>query len=472
MIIVPLANRPIDRSWWKPLGMRASGSHIVSFDGMEIDDDWLLGGVNQYTKKPQWFSAGALRFAAVHVGGMHAVLDVTVTHLRSANRLSDPHQRHRLGQMAIAVETGYAWLDRAAGLWGEIGSSRGIGIVTTADAARLAIEEAALCVLESAERGVGAAGMIHSIHWSASFGIRALTCVSQSNRALATMGHTQCPMAVGRRDSLPAKEPREMDKRLQLLAANRILVVAPHPDDELLGCGGLIAKLAAAGRLFHTLFVTDGGASHSASFKWPRHRLAAQREWEAADALHFLGIGGHARTFLRLRDGDMPSAKSTEWRAAVAATAEVVRAFRPDLALLPWRRDPHCDHRASWPLAQAAIRPTKAVPLCLEYAIWLEELGAARDYPRPGEAEQVAIDVSSELICKRAAIAAHRTQTTSLIDDDPNGFRLMPETIDRLTAQSKATIGSNEIDQSRRVRAKVSEEHRSLELHRVAIRTL
>ena len=99
-----------------------------------------------------------------------------------------------------------------------------------------------------------------------------------------------------------------MDKRLQLLAAKRILVVAPHPDDESLGCGGLIAKLAAAGRLFHTLFVTDGGASHSASFKWPRRRLAAQREWEAADALHFLGIGGHARTFLRLRDGDMPSA--------------------------------------------------------------------------------------------------------------------------------------------------------------------
>ena len=75
----------------------------------------------------------------------------------------------------------------------------------------------------------------------------------------------------------------------------------------------------------------------------------------------------------------------------------------------------------------------KVLPLCLEYAIWLDELGAANDYPRPGEAEQVAIDVSSELVCKRAAIAAHRTQTTSLIDDDPNGFRLIPKTIDRLT---------------------------------------
>jgi LmbE family N-acetylglucosaminyl deacetylase len=210
-------------------------------------------------------------------------------------------------------------------------------------------------------------------------------------------------------------------------------VVAPHPDDESLGCGGLIAKLAAVGRSFHTLFVTDGGASHPASIKWPRHRLTAQREREAADALHFLGIGGHARTFLRLRDSDMPHSKSAEWKAVLVAAAEVVREFCPDLALLPWRRDPHCDHRASWHLAQAAIRPTKALPLCLEYAIWLDELGAAHDFPRPGEAELVAIDVSSELTCKRDAIAAHRTQITSLIDDDPNGFRLMPETIDRLT---------------------------------------
>jgi alkylation response protein AidB-like acyl-CoA dehydrogenase len=159
MIVVPIANRPVDRSWWKPLGMRASGSHIVNFDGMEIDDEWLLGGVNDYTKEP-WFSAGALRFAAVHVGGMHAVLDATVTHLRSAKRLSDPYQQHRLGQMAIAVDTGYAWIERAAGFWAEIGTSRDAGAVTTANAARLAIENVALRVLESAERGVGAAGMI------------------------------------------------------------------------------------------------------------------------------------------------------------------------------------------------------------------------------------------------------------------------------------------------------------------------
>jgi LmbE family N-acetylglucosaminyl deacetylase len=75
------------------------------------------------------------------------------------------------------------------------------------------------------------------------------------------------------------------------LPVRNVLVVVPHPDDESLGCGGLIASLAVTGRLFHTVFVTDGGASHPGSREWPRHRVAAQREKEAAAALAHLGIG-------------------------------------------------------------------------------------------------------------------------------------------------------------------------------------
>jgi LmbE family N-acetylglucosaminyl deacetylase len=69
----------------------------------------------------------------------------------------------------------------------------------------------------------------------------------------------------------------------------------------------------------------------------------------------------------------------------------------------------------------------------LEYAIWLDELGLPDDYPRREEAEAISFDVSGVLSRKRAAIAAHATQTTSLIDDDPTGFRLTPATIARLT---------------------------------------
>jgi alkylation response protein AidB-like acyl-CoA dehydrogenase len=159
MIVIPVRDLPVDRSWWRPLGMRASGSHVVSFDGVAIDDDWVLGGLDDYIKEP-WFTAGAIRFAAVHVGGMHAVLDAVVTHLRNVQRINDPYQRHRLGKMGIDVEGGYAWLDHVATLWEQANKSSNLGIMATANAGRLAIEAAALSVLESAERGVGAVGMI------------------------------------------------------------------------------------------------------------------------------------------------------------------------------------------------------------------------------------------------------------------------------------------------------------------------
>ena len=216
-------------------------------------------------------------------------------------------------------------------------------------------------------------------------------------------------------------------------AWRRVLVVAPHPDDESLGCGGLVATLAGRGAAFRFVFVTDGSASHPRSQAWPKPRLAARRKAEATQALDRLGVGAQPRLFLELADAAMPTAHSADWQSAAARVAALVREFQPDLALLPWRRDPHCDHRASWALAQTAMLGTDTHPLTLEYAIWLDELGMPGDHPRRDEAEAISFDVGAALSRKRAAIAAHATQTTALIDDDPAGFRLTPATIARLT---------------------------------------
>jgi alkylation response protein AidB-like acyl-CoA dehydrogenase len=164
MIVVPVEGLTVDRSWWRPLGMRASGSHIVDFTGLKIEPNWVLGDHGDYIREP-WFSAGAIRFVAVHVGGMHALLDAAVAHLARTDRLADPYQRQRLGRMGTAVEGGYAWLDRAGTLWREAvdqgpGGEAETRVMTFANAARGAVESLALRVLEEAERGVGVAGMI------------------------------------------------------------------------------------------------------------------------------------------------------------------------------------------------------------------------------------------------------------------------------------------------------------------------
>ncbi|KAB0682929.1 PIG-L deacetylase family protein [Aureimonas leprariae] len=222
------------------------------------------------------------------------------------------------------------------------------------------------------------------------------------------------------------------------IEASRILVVAPHQDDESLGCGGLIATLAPLGRRFHTVFVTDGGASHRNSASWPRERLAAAREAEAAEALRRLGIGDHPRSFFRLPDAAMPAAGTAEHGKALRAFVDIVRGFRPDLVLLPWRRDPHCDHRDAFALASGALAATDMPAATLEYAIWLDELGSPEDRPQPDEAERVDFDVAAVLPAKRAAVAAHLSQTGDLIHDDPDGFHLTPATIERLAGPVEA----------------------------------
>ena len=220
--------------------------------------------------------------------------------------------------------------------------------------------------------------------------------------------------------------------------SRRVLIVAPHPDDETLGCGGLVAKLARSRTAFQFVFVTDGSASHLGSQSWSRQRLAAQRKAGAEEALNRLGVSYSPRVFLGLTDSAMPAAFSGEWQNALMRLEAISRAFHPDLALLPWRRDPHRDHQDSWMLAHTALRRAGCSCLTLEYAIWLDELGELENHPRANEADLVMIDVASALDAKRSAIDAHQTQTTELIDDDPHGFRLTCATIARLTKPTEA----------------------------------
>lgn len=157
MVLAPLADLPVDRAWWQPLGMRASGSHIVDFTGLTVEPDWLLGAPDDYVGEP-WFSAGAIRFAAVQVGGMRAIFDEALLMLRRSGRSADPYQRQRIGRMSIAVQTGHLWLGKAAGAWRAIGSDgngHAARAIAAANATRSAVEVAALSLIEEVERGIG-----------------------------------------------------------------------------------------------------------------------------------------------------------------------------------------------------------------------------------------------------------------------------------------------------------------------------
>lgn len=85
-----------------------------------------------------------------------------------------------------------------------------------------------------------------------------------------------------RRGGAPATRPPADAAELgPLVALGRVTVFAPHPDDESLGCGGLIARLKDEGSLVHVVVMSDGSASNPNSRRYPGPKLAALRQTEA-----------------------------------------------------------------------------------------------------------------------------------------------------------------------------------------------
>jgi LmbE family N-acetylglucosaminyl deacetylase len=206
-----------------------------------------------------------------------------------------------------------------------------------------------------------------------------------------------------------------------------VLVVAPHPDDESLGCGGTIALLRQRGYSVHVLFVSDGTMSHPNSPTYPPDRLRTVRESEALEALQLLQVPAEQAVFMRQKDTQVATPESPDFDEAVGFIYTLLTNLRPQTVLVPWRRDPHRDHRASWQLVNAALAKLTDKPRLLEYLIWLWELGQEEDMPRPGEMDVWRVPIESVIHQRNQAIAAHQSQVSRMIDDDPTAFYLSPE---------------------------------------------
>jgi LmbE family N-acetylglucosaminyl deacetylase len=210
------------------------------------------------------------------------------------------------------------------------------------------------------------------------------------------------------------------------------LVLAPHPDDESVGCGGLLAACAEAGRQAVVVVVSDGTGSHPNSRAWPAPRLAALRQAETRTAVAALGLDPErALHFLGLPDRAVPSADA-------GVVAAILKAAPPGplTVLATWRHDPHADHTACFALAEAAVRARPAGTRLLAYPVWGWSFAyPIAGFPRPEEPllavppRGLGLDITRHLPAKRRAVAAHASQLGGLIDDDPGGFRLPPEAL-------------------------------------------
>jgi alkylation response protein AidB-like acyl-CoA dehydrogenase len=106
----------IDRSWWDPLGMRGSASHVVEFHRTFIPESSLIGRPGQYLLDG-WQTCFIPHYAATFLGAAEAAYDFALNEVTSQGKVQDPYVQHHIGQSAINVETAYLWLQHVARMW-------------------------------------------------------------------------------------------------------------------------------------------------------------------------------------------------------------------------------------------------------------------------------------------------------------------------------------------------------------------
>lgn len=205
-----------------------------------------------------------------------------------------------------------------------------------------------------------------------------------------------------------------------IIGCGSCLILAPHADDESLGCGGLIAACCAAGRPPLVAFLTDGTGSHPHSRAYPAERLREVRMREARAALGCLGMPPDRAMFLEQRDTAAPH----NGPAFDAVAGKLLALLGEATAILaPWRHDPHCDHEAASLIAASVASAARIRHVA--YPVWGWTLPP--DAPVPASRTRGwRFDITLYLRVKRRAIQMHESQYGALITDDPTGFRLPP----------------------------------------------
>jgi LmbE family N-acetylglucosaminyl deacetylase len=178
----------------------------------------------------------------------------------------------------------------------------------------------------------------------------------------------------------------------------RIVVLAPHMDDEVLGCGGTVARHVRAGADVTVVFLTDGrhgGRSNPALSESERERslreLIETRRREARQAGDVLGV--QAMIFLDAEDQQLRASTRVTTRLR-----EALESLQPDLVYLPFFLERHADHRAANDVMLAATAGSVLDFECRGYEVWTPLLANCL----------VSIDDVVDL--KKRAIACYRSQ--------------------------------------------------------------
>ena len=147
------------------------------------------------------------------------------------------------------------------------------------------------------------------------------------------------------------------------------LIIAPHQDDETLGCGGLIALKRLAGTAVWVVFLTDGAAAEKPVPGLDHKDFVDLRKREALQALAVLSVVENSVVFLDIPDATLRNRRSAE--IATERLSSLLATHRPEEVFTPHRHDRHPDHEAAWLITNAAIQRAGLHVDLFQYAVWL-----------------------------------------------------------------------------------------------------
>ena len=227
--------------------------------------------------------------------------------------------------------------------------------------------------------------------------------------------NTLLQTALGRmyRIALPRRTRSALRLQLELLRHNiepvaidpptgNVLVLAPHMDDETFGCGGTLARTAAAGTAITVAYLTDGSKGYAGSENADQEsdevreveaHLVNTRKQEAAGASRLLGV--RQNKFLGFPDTRLAASDD-----AVGCIAELIAELRPDNILLPFLTDWHVDH---WMTNCILIAAAGRASLPESVRVWGYEIWAP-------VAANAVVDITTTVDIKKAAMQVYASQ--------------------------------------------------------------
>jgi len=176
-----------------------------------------------------------------------------------------------------------------------------------------------------------------------------------------------------------------------------VIIFSPHPDDDVIGCGGTIAKHVKNSHSVVIVFMTDGRYSlaYHAILKPPPSSLAKLRRYEAIESSRILGVDESRLIFLRYEDMSL----TYNVLSAFGQTKKILAENMPDVVYLPAGDDEHIDHMVSNCLIQAASRDMACTVSLREYSVWSEV-----------KQPSLVVDIQDVYELKKRAILQHRSQ--------------------------------------------------------------